>query len=85
MGKGPPAGGPSPGSVLARQQDGLVGEIELDLGQRKIRVLDRLAVDGLAVPVLAGERRRVAGLDLQLPELKLLAGDGNGEPRQELP
>jgi hypothetical protein len=29
----------------------------------------------LAVPVLAGERGRVAGFDLQLPELKLLGGN----------
>lgn len=81
--KGPPAGGPCSRSVLARQQDRLVGEIQRDLGQRKIRVLDRLAKDGLAVPVLAGERRRV--VVLQLPQLELLAGNALGAPLSRSP
>jgi hypothetical protein len=59
-------GGPCLGSILARQQDHFVGEVQRDLRQQKIRVLDRLAIDGVAVPVLTGERRRVVGIDVQL-------------------
>jgi hypothetical protein len=69
MAKGPPEGGPSTRSIFARQQNDAVGEVQRDLRQRKIRVFDRLLIDGLAVPVLTGERRRAVGIDVQLPQL----------------
>ena len=64
-------GRPLPRSILARQQNGLVAKIEADLVERKIRERNPLRIDGVAVAVVAGERR-LRVLHLQRPDLKFL-------------
>src|SRR5271165_444654 len=54
--KAPPApAGGAPRSVLARQQDRVVGEVERDAVRREVGELDLLGVDHVTVTVLAGQ------------------------------
>jgi hypothetical protein len=39
-------------SVLARQKNHFIREIELDLGEGKIREWDRLGINDIAVPII---------------------------------
>ena len=55
--------------------DDVVGEIEGDPVQRKIRVLDLLREHEIAVAVIAGERSGPVGPYGELPELKSCGGD----------
>jgi hypothetical protein len=41
------------GSVLAREENHVVGEVELDFGQRKVGEWNRFCIDDLAVAVIA--------------------------------
>ena len=67
--------GLSAGSVLARQVDNVVGEIQRDFIQRKIRVLDLLGEHDVAVAIIAGERSGPVGAHGEFPDLKFLGGD----------
>jgi hypothetical protein len=62
-------------SVLARQVDHVVGEIQFDLIQRKIRVLDLLGEHDVAVAIIASERSGSVGAYSELPDLKFLGGN----------
>ena len=58
-------------SILARQVDYAVGEVQRDFIQRKIGVLDILGEHDVAVAVVAGQRRRllpISRLRCQFPQ-----------------
>ena len=63
-------------SVLARQVDHVVGEIQRDFIQREICVLDRLGEDDIVVAIVARKRGGSVGMYGELPDLKILGGDG---------
>src|ERR1700678_887010 len=62
-------------SVLARQVDYPVGEIQRDFIQRKIGVLNLFGEHDVAVAIIAGERTGSVGTYGELPDLKFLGGD----------
>jgi hypothetical protein len=57
-------------SVFRRQQNDVVGKVELDLVERKIRERDVLRIDDGVVAVIAGEPCRPVGIDRQFPDLE---------------
>lgn len=73
-GKAPPA---TPAgqkrSVLTREQDGVVREVERNAVQRKVRVLELLGVDNIVVAILAGQHASMIGAYRELPDLELLS------------
>ncbi len=62
-------------SVLARQVDHVVSEIQRDFIQREIGVLDLLGVHDIAVAIVARQRGAPVGTHGEFPCLKLLGGD----------
>jgi hypothetical protein len=56
-------------SVLARQKNDVIREIELDLGEEKIREWDRFGTNDIVVPVTTSQKPS-AIIDSQLPNLK---------------
>lgn len=68
--------GPRRRSVFAGQQDGVVRNPKGDARHRKIRVVQRLLINGVAVAVLANEGAGVVGIDDQLPALEGLRRHG---------
>ena len=64
-----------PRSVLARQHDRVVREIEHDFLKRKIRELDLFRINDVAVAVVASERRGVVVFHRQFPMLEFLRRD----------
>jgi len=62
-------------SVLARQVDYPVGEIQRDFIQRKIGVLNLLGEHDVAVAIIAGERSGSVGTYGEFPDLKFLGGN----------
>jgi hypothetical protein len=73
---GPHSSGPGRLSVFAWQVNDVVREIESDFVERKIGVLDLLLEHGLAVAILATERRGAVGSDFQFPYVERLAAYG---------
>src|ERR1039458_1535307 len=63
-------------SVFRRQQDRAVGEIELDLVDRKIRERDLLRIDDVVIAVVANEGCSPVGIDLQFPDLESFTSNG---------
>lgn len=63
-------------SILARQVNRVVREIESDFRQRKIREFQLLREYDIVIAVVACERSRVVGVNFQRPYLKLLGRDG---------
>ncbi len=63
------------GLVFARQEDGIVGAVQLDLAHRKIRAFDALSIDDLSVAVLTGEDGSLVNIDRERPKLEFLRGD----------
>ena len=61
-------------SILARQQDGVVGEPQGDAGGREVGEGDVFAVDGPAIAVAAGQRG-AAPVNVERPDLKRLGFD----------
>src|ERR1700733_14174250 len=61
--------------VLAWQVDYIVGKVQRDLIQRKIRVLDLLGEHDIAVAIVARKRSGSVGTHGELPDLKFLRGD----------
>jgi hypothetical protein len=61
--------------VFAGQQDGVVGEVELDLVERKIGPVDHVCVDGMTIAVFAGEFGAAVGGDGERPKLESFGGD----------
>jgi hypothetical protein len=62
-------------SVFRRQQNGVVGEVELDLVERKIRELDVLRIDDVVVAVIADEACGPVFIHLQFPYLEFFGGN----------
>jgi hypothetical protein len=62
-------------SVLARQVDDVVGEVQRDFIQRKIQVLDLLGENDVAVAIVARQRSASVGMHGEFPHLKFLVGD----------
>src|SRR5208337_4225526 len=62
-------------SVLARQVDHVVREIQCDFIQRKIGVLDLLGERDVAVAIVARKRSGSVGTYGELPDLKFFGGD----------
>lgn len=62
-------------SIFRRQENDVVGEVERDRVERKIRELDALRIDDIAVAVIAGEARGTVGIDRQFPDLERFAND----------
>ena len=56
-------------SVFRRQENGVVGGVELDLVDRKIRELDLVRVDEIMVAVVADERCGAIRVYRQFPDL----------------
>jgi hypothetical protein len=48
---------------------------ELDLAERKVRLVEELGVNDVAVAIIAGEDRSAISVDLQRPELKGFGGN----------
>jgi hypothetical protein len=59
-------------SVLTREQDRVVREVERDAVQRKVGVFELLAEDHAAVAVVAGQGAGLVGAYRELPNLELL-------------
>jgi hypothetical protein len=55
--------------------DYIVGKVQRDLIQRKIRVLDLLGEHDIAVAIVARKRSGSVGTHGELPDLKFLGGD----------
>ena len=55
--------------------DYIVGKVQRDLIQRKIRVLDLLGEHDIAVAIVARKRSGSVGTHSELPDLKFLGGD----------
>ena len=70
-------------SILTRQQNCVVGDVELDLVQREVRERNSLGEDSLAIAILAGEHRRMIRLHGQLPKLKFFGRNGFLEALRE--
>src|ERR1035437_4633059 len=62
-------------SVLARQVDYPVGEIQRDFIQRKIGVLNLLGEHDVAVAIVARKRSGSVGMYCEFPDLKFLGGN----------
>ena len=62
-------------SVLRRQENDVVGEVELDLIERKIRERDVLRIDDVVVAVVTDQACSPVFIDLQFPDLERFAGD----------
>ena len=64
-------------SILARQQDGVVAEIQADFLEREIRERNPLRANDVAVAVLASEDAGVlVEIDSKFPELEFLRRNG---------
>ena len=63
------------GLVLARQVDHVVGEVEGNFIQRKVRELDFFREHDVAVAVIAGQRSGPVGTHGEFPDLKFLGGN----------
>src|SRR5258707_4050179 len=62
-------------SVLARQEDYVIGKVQRDFIQRKISVLDLLGEHDVAVAIIARERSGSVGKHGEFPDLKFLGGN----------
>jgi len=62
-------------SVLRRQENEVVGEVELEPVKRKIREWDDLGVEDITAAVTACEARRPVGFHRPCPDLKSFACD----------
>ena len=62
-------------SVFRRQENGAVGEVELDFLDWEIRERDVLRVNDVVVAVVTDEAGRPVGIDLQLPDLEFFRGN----------
>ena len=55
----------------------VVGEVELHFVKREIREGDLLRVDGIPIAVIAEHGRATVGVNLQVPDLELFAGNAS--------
>ena len=62
--------------ILARQQDGLIGEVEADLVQREVGEFDLLGEHHAVITVVTGEGCGLVGRNGQAPNLEFFGGDG---------
>jgi hypothetical protein len=62
-------------SVLAWQVDHVVGEVQRDFIQRKIRVLDLFGERDIAIAIVARQRSGSVGTYGELPDLKFFGGN----------
>ena len=53
----------------------VVGEVELHFVKREVRERDLLRVNGVPITVVAEHGRATVGVDLQVPDLELFAGN----------
>jgi len=63
------------GSVFARKENHVPGEVESDLVQRKVREFNPLREADVRVPIIACKQSCSVFLDLQVPDLKLFEFD----------
>jgi len=61
--------------ILTGQVNHIVGEVELHLVKREVREGDLLRVDGIPIAVVAEDGRATVGVNLQVPDLELFAGN----------
>ena len=53
----------------------VVGEVEFHFVSREVRERDLLRINGVPIPVVAEHGRATVGVNLQVPDLELFAGN----------